>query len=129
VQGDLTAVVPGRPDADLRALVELVADVESRGPGMTVRFSSDSVRRALDVMDAEELLEQLAAASLTALPQPLEYLVRDVARSHGSVRIGPAGAYLRSEDPAALARLLTHPELTHLDLHTLAPTVLVARAD
>src|SRR5699024_717884 len=128
VQGDLTAVVPGRPAADLRALVVLVADVESRGPGMTVRFSSDSVRRALDSMDAEELLERLAAGSVTALPQPLEYLVRDVARSHRAVRIGPAGAYLRAPDPAALPRLLAHPELTHLGLPAIAPTVLVARA-
>ncbi|HLS62968.1 MAG TPA: helicase-associated domain-containing protein [Ruania sp.] len=130
VQGDLTAVVPGRPAAELRALVELVADVESRGPGMTVRFSADSVRRALDSgLTAEDLIEQLRAASLTPLPQPLEYLVHDVARTHGSVRIGAAGAYLRAEDPAVLARLLAHPELTHLGLHAIAPTVLVARAD
>src|SRR5699024_904545 len=43
--------------------------------------------------------------------------------------IGPAGAYLRTTDPAALPRLLAHPELTHLGLHAIAPTVLVARAD
>ncbi|WP_022919410.1 helicase-associated domain-containing protein [Ruania albidiflava] len=130
VQGDLTAVVPGRPEPGLRSLVELVADVESRGPGMTVRFSADSVRRALDSgLAAEDLLEQLRAVSVTPLPQPLEYLVHDVARSHGAVRVGAAGAYLRAEDPAALGRVLAHPELTHLGLHTIAPTVLVARAD
>lgn len=128
IQGDLTAVVPGRPSPQLRELVDLVADVESRGPGMTVRFSADSVRRALDAgTDADDLLSRLRAASLTPLPQPLEYLVRDVARSHGSVRIGAAGAYLRAEDPAALARVVAHPKLSHLGLQALAPTVLVAR--
>ena len=128
IQGDLTAVVPGRPTAELRELVDLTADVESRGPGMTVRFSSDSVRRALDAgTDAEDLLERLRGASLTPLPQPLEYLVRDVARSHGAVRVGGAGAYLRAEDPAALSRVLAHPGLEHLGLHAIAPTVLVAR--
>ncbi|WP_147916086.1 helicase-associated domain-containing protein [Ruania zhangjianzhongii] len=129
IQGDLTAVVPGRPSAQLRELVDLVADVESRGPGMTVRFSADSVRRALDSgTDADELLDRLRAASLTPLPQPLEYLVRDVARSHGAVRIGGVGAYLRAEDPSALARVVAHPGLAHLGLQAIAPTALVARA-
>lgn len=128
VQGDLTAVVPGRPDTTLRELVDLTADVESRGPGMTVRFTATSVRRALDAgVDADTLLDRLRAVSLTPLPQPLEYLVRDVARSHASVRIGAAGAYLRAEDPAVLARVAAHPELSHLGLHAIAPTVLVAR--
>lgn len=128
IQGDLTAVVPGRPSPKLRELVDLVADVESRGPGMTVRFSADPVRRALDVgTGADELLERLREASLTPLPQPLEYLVRDVARSHGALRIGGAGAYLRAEDPAALARVVAHPGLAHLGLHAIAPTVLVSR--
>src|SRR5699024_7664814 len=63
------------------------------------------------------------------LPQPFESLVRYVARSHETVRVGSAGAYVRSEDPAALTRLLEREELAHLGLRPLAPTVLLARAD
>ena len=136
IQGDLTAVVPGRPTLGLRALVESVAEVESREPATTLRFTPDSIRRGLESgtesgepMAAEDLLEQLRAASATPLPQPLEYLVRDVARSHETVRVGSAGAYVRSEDPAALTRLLEREELAHLGLRPLAPTVLLARAD
>ena len=43
------------------------------------------------------------------MPQPLAYLVDDVARRHGSIRVGPAGSYLRIDDAAEAAALLTHP--------------------
>lgn len=130
IQGDLTAVVPGRPSPGLDSFIQAVAEVESREPATTLRFTPDSVRRGLDgASGPEELLAKLRTASATPLPQPLEYLVRDVARSHESVRVGAAGAYLRSDDPAALTQLLTRDDLSHLGLRALAPTVLVARAD
>ncbi|MPV90500.1 hypothetical protein GB882_17650 [Georgenia ruanii] len=130
VQGDLTAVVPGRPEPDLAELLAACADVESRGAALTVRFTAGSVRRALDAgLGASELLDALAARSRTPLPQPLEYLVRDVARRHGQVRVGTARAYLRVEDAAAGATLQAAPALADLGLRSIAPTVLVSPAD
>ncbi|KAE8762845.1 helicase-associated domain-containing protein [Georgenia thermotolerans] len=130
VQGDLTAVVPGRPEPELAELLAACADVESRGAALTVRFTAGSVRRALDAgLGATELLDALAARSRTPLPQPLEYLVRDVARRHGQVRVGTAGAYLRVEDAAAGATLQAAPALAELGLRSIAPTVLVSPAD
>jgi hypothetical protein len=129
VQGDLTAVVPGRPDPGLADLLSLCAEAESRGAALTVRFTAESVRRALDAgLGADELLTALAERSRTPLPQPLEYLVRDVARRHGQVRVGAASAYLRVEDAAAAATLVGDPALAHLALRTLAPTVLISAA-
>lgn len=129
VQGDLTGVVPGRPEPELGALLERAAEVESRGSGLTVRFTPSSVRRALDAgMSGEELREALQRWSRTPLPQPLEYLISDTARRHGQVRVGGAGSYVRVEDPALARELAADPRLSRMQLLALAPTVLVSPA-
>ncbi|MFI2103057.1 helicase-associated domain-containing protein [Isoptericola sp. NPDC019693] len=127
LQGDLTGIVPGRPSQALALLLERSADVESRGAATTVRFSPSSVTRALDHgTTADELLDALAGRSRVPVPQPLEYLVRDTARRHESLRVGSAGSYVRAADPTVLAGLVADPRLAHLGLVRLAPTVLAA---
>ena len=127
LQGDLTGIVPGRPSLVLAALLEQVATVESRGAATTVRFTEASVRAALDAgRTGEELLSLLARHARTGVPQPLEYLVLDVARRHGVARVGAASAYVRSEDPALIAGLEDDRALRGLGLVRLAPTVLAA---
>ncbi|ADG73637.1 conserved hypothetical protein [Cellulomonas flavigena DSM 20109] len=129
LQGDLTGIVPGRPGAELEDLLDLAAVVESRGGAVTVRFTADSVLRALDQgTTADDLLARLAAAARGRVPQPLEYLVRDVARKHGRLRAGAASSYVRADDPALLAGLADDPRLAVLRPRLLAPTVLVADA-
>ncbi|MBT0993108.1 helicase-associated domain-containing protein [Cellulomonas sp. DKR-3] len=129
VQGDLTGIVPGRPSAALEALIERTAVVESRGGALTVRFTPESVRGALDDgLTADEVLERLAGHARGGLPQPLEYLVRDAARRHGRLRAGAASSYLRADDPTLLAGLADDPRLAGLGLLQLAPTVLAAQA-
>jgi hypothetical protein len=128
LQGDLTGVVPGRPSPDLEALIERAARVESRGGALTVRFTPESVRGALDAgTTSDELLAELDAHARGAVPQPLEYLVRDAARRHGRLRAGAASSYVRAEDPALLAGLVEDPRLASLRLVRLAPTVLAAQ--
>lgn len=129
LQGDLTGIVPGRPSAPLEALVERAAVVESRGGALTVRFTPDSVRRALDDgLTADELVDRLGQFSRGGIPQALDYLVRDAARRHGRLRAGAASSYLRADDPALLAGLADDPRLADLGLLQLAPTVLAAQA-
>ena len=129
LQGDLTGIVPGRPTRDLAALLERAARVESRGAAVTVRFSIESVRAALDAgQTADELLTELATYARGPVPQPLAYLVRDAARRHGRVRVGSALGYVRSEDPMLLAGLVEDAGLADLGLVRIAPTVLVANA-
>lgn len=130
VQADLTAIAPGPLHGELAQLMRLVADVESRGGATVHRFTPASVRRALDAgWTADELLESLRGASRTGLPQPLEYLVRDVARRHGQTRVGGATAYIRSDDESVLESLLVERALNALRLRRIAPTVLVSSAD
>jgi hypothetical protein len=127
IQADLTAVAPGRLEGELAALMRLVADVESRGGATVYRLRAESIRRAMDAgWSADQLLVALRAASATPLPQPLEYLVGDVARRHGATRVGTVTSYVRSDDVAALDSMTKERALAPLQLRRIAPTVLVS---
>ncbi|MGA5067224.1 helicase-associated domain-containing protein [Streptomyces exfoliatus] len=130
LQADLTAVAPGplrRPLADALAVL---ADVESKGGATVYRFTPGSVRRALDAgRNASDLHEFLKAHSRTPVPQPLAYLIDDVARRHGHLRVGAASAYVRCDDDAVLGEILADRRSAALGLRRIAPTVLAAQTD
>ncbi len=127
LQADLTAVAPGPLEREVGRSMALLADVESRGGATVYRFGAASVRRALDAgWTGDEVRAFLQAHSRTPVPQPLSYLVDDVARRHGHLRIGPASVYLRSEDPREVDALVADRSLAGLGLRRLAPTVAVS---
>ncbi|MFD4341503.1 helicase C-terminal domain-containing protein [Streptomyces anulatus] len=130
LQADLTAVAPGPLERPLAETLSVLADVESKGGATVYRFTPGSVRRALDAgQAAADLHAFLAAHSRTPVPQPLSYLIDDVARRHGHLRIGSASAYVRCDDEAVLNEILADRRSTGLRLRRLAPTVLAAQAD
>jgi Helicase conserved C-terminal domain len=129
IQGDLTAIAPGPLVPALAARLQQVAEVESRGGATVYRFSATSLRRGLDVgWSAAEMHSFLEEVSRTPVPQPLTYLVDDTARTYGTVRVGYAEAFLRSDDEAALAHLVADPKAASLGLRLLVPTVVVSSA-
>lgn len=128
LQADLTAVAPGPLTSELNRWMTLAADVESKGGATVYRFSDASVRRALDAgQGADELLAALERHSATPVPQALSYLVADVARRHGRIRVGTAGAYVRCDDPALLDQITADRRSASLRLRRLAPTVIASR--
>ncbi|MFI6491346.1 helicase-associated domain-containing protein [Streptomyces sp. NPDC050564] len=130
LQADLTAVAPGPLERPLADTLGVLADVESKGGATVYRFTPGSVRRALDAgRSASDLHAFLAAHSRTPVPQPLAYLIDDVARRHGHLRIGAASAYVRCDDDALLNEILADKRSAGLRLRRLAPTVLAAQAD
>ncbi len=130
LQADLTAVAPGPLERPLADMLSVLADVESKGGATVYRFTPGSVRRALDAgRAATDLHAFLAAHSRTPVPQPLSYLIDDVARRHGHLRIGAASAYVRCDDEAVLNEILADRRSTGLRLRRLAPTVLASQAD
>ncbi|MEU5975958.1 helicase-associated domain-containing protein [Streptomyces sp. NPDC047315] len=130
LQADLTAVAPGPLERPLAETLAVLADVESKGGATVYRFTPGSVRRALDAgRTAAELHALLAAHSRTPVPQPLSYLIDDVARRHGHLRIGAASAYVRCDDDAMLDEILADKRSAGLRLRRLAPTVVASSAD
>jgi hypothetical protein len=128
IQADLTAVAPGPLVAELARELALMADVESTGGATVYRFGPASVRRALDAgRSAADLLDLLTRHSKTPVPQPLTYMIEDVARRHGHLRVGIASCYVRCDDPATLDEILASREAPGLRLHRLAPTVVASR--
>ncbi|MBA0053142.1 DNA-binding protein [Streptomyces sp. AJS327] len=127
LQADLTAVAPGPLTRELSAVLGVLAEVESTGGATVYRFTPASVRRALDAgRAATDLHAFLTAHSRTPVPQPLSYLIDDVARRHGHLRVGAASSYLRCDDDALLAEILADRRAATLGLRLLAPTVLAS---
>ena len=130
LQPDLTAIAPGPLHTALAQTLAVAADIESKGGATVYRFTPASVRRALDAgRSADELHAFLARHSRTPVPQPLSYLVDDVARRHGVLRVGAASSYLRCDDDSLLNELLADRRGVQLRLRRLAPTVLAAQVD
>ncbi|MGI5153795.1 helicase-associated domain-containing protein [Microbispora sp. CA-102843] len=128
-QADLTAVVRGMPGPELAELLDDVADRESEGHAVVWRFTASTVRRAFDRgHEAGALLARLAEAAEAPLPQPLEYLIKDTARTHGRVRVVRSGCCIRSDDEALVEELARSQTLRTLGLRKIAPTVLISVA-
>ncbi len=128
VQADLTVVVPGPLRRDLADDLATVATVESAGTAMVYRISDQSIRHALDIGKTRDWMHDLFARhSKTPVPQGLTYLIDDVARRHGQLRIGMASSFVRCEDPALLAQAVA-ATAERLQLRALAPTVAVSPA-
>ena len=129
IQGDHTAIAPGPLAPALLQEMMSMAKIESRGSATVFRFTSESIRHALDTgASAEEIQRFLATTSKTPVPQSLFYLVNDVARKHGRLRVGGGLAYLRCDDETLLAEAIKDRRLAKLNLRRLAPTILISEA-
>ena len=127
---------PGRPDrgragpARVRAGPQAAAGrggrVARRRDRLPVHARPRSGARWTSAGRRPSCTSSSASVSRTPVPQPLEYLVDDTARTFGTVRVGHAEAYLRADDETALTELLHHPPRPGLGLRRLAPTVLVS---
>ena len=58
----------------------------------------------------------------------MTYLIDDVARRHGQLRVGMAQSFVRCEDAALLAQAVAAPAAEQLEMRLLAPTVAVSQA-
>ena len=130
IQSDNTAIAPGPLEHEVAQELALIADVESRGGATVFRFSEGSIRRGLDDgRTGEKISKFLAKTSKTPMPQPLEYLIADVAKKHGKLRVGNTASFIRCEDSALITQILGDKRLDVLGLRKIAPEVLICGHD
>lgn len=130
IQGDNTAIAPGPLTIEISRHLSTFADIESRGGATVYRFSESSLRRGLDHgHTGEEIRSFLREISKTPVPQPLDYLISDVAKKHGRLRVGYANCYIRCDDEAVIASILKDRNLEHLRIRQIAPQVLIGDAE
>jgi Helicase conserved C-terminal domain len=128
LQSDLSAVVSGQASAAGAQVLAAAAAPEGHGAAATWRFSPSSIRAALDAgWTADVLRAELLAAAGRELPQPLDYLIGDVARRHGTVRVRETRCCVTGSE-AETAEILHTRGLARLDLRRIAPTVLTSPA-
>lgn len=81
LQADLTAVAPGPLAAAAARELGAIADIESRGGATVYRFSPTTLLRGAEQgWHPDAILAMLRSRSRTPVPQPLVYLIRDLAR-------------------------------------------------
>jgi Helicase conserved C-terminal domain len=130
IQADNSAVAPGPLTVELSNMIGTLADIESRGGATVYRFSEASIRRGLDHgQTGDQIKDFLKRTSKTPVPQPLEYLINDVAKRHGRLRVGASNSYIRCEDEALIQQIIVDNKLDHLRLRKLAPQVLISDAE
>jgi hypothetical protein len=130
IQSDNTAIAPGPLEHEMSQELDLIADIESRGAATVFRFSESSLRRGLDHgRTGEEILAFLKKASKTPVPQPLEYLIGDISKKHGKLRVGSASSFIRCEDSALITQILKDKKVDALGLRRIAPEVLICTHD
>jgi hypothetical protein len=130
IQSDNTAIAPGPLEHEVAQELDLIADIESRGAATVFRFSESSLRRGLDHgRTGEEILAFLKKTSKTPVPQPLEYLIGDISKKHGKLRVGNASSFIRCEDTALITQIIKDKKVEALGLRRIAPEVLICTHD
>ncbi|WP_405215978.1 helicase-associated domain-containing protein [Agrococcus sp. Ld7] len=93
LQPDLSAVAPGPLEGQVEARLRRIATIERAGIASHWRISAQSIAAGLAAGDdADSVLAFLTEISLTGVPQPVTYLVRDTAAKFGSLRVRPVDA-------------------------------------
>jgi hypothetical protein len=130
IQSDNTAIAPGPLEHEVSQELDLIADIESRGAATVFRFSEASLRRGLDHgRTGEEILAFLKKSSKTPVPQPLEYLIGDISKKHGKLRVGNVSSFIRCEDTALITQIIKDKKVDALGLRRIAPEVLICTHD
>ncbi|MFM6842022.1 MAG: helicase-associated domain-containing protein [Candidatus Planktophila sp.] len=130
IQSDNTAIAPGPLEHEISQELDLIADIESRGAATVFRFSESSLRRGLDHgRTGDEILVFLKKTSKTPVPQPLEYLIGDISKKHGKLRVGIASSFIRCEDTALITQILRDKKVESLGLRRIAPEVMICTHD
>lgn len=122
IQPDLTIIAPGPLNPAIGFQLLAFTDLDAPGLAASMSVSERSITRALDAgWSIEEIRSTLTDVSLTPLPQPLEYLLDDLERKHGSITVTREtppgrGSVIHVSDEPLARELLADSNLRHLGL-------------
>jgi hypothetical protein len=126
LQSDLTAMALGPLDPLVAGRLAELADRQAGSSVPVFRFTESSVRRALDRgWTVEAITSFLADHALSGVPQALGYLLADVERRYGTVRVLEATAVIVTDDEATAVEIASTNRAARLGLRLVAPNVLV----
>ena len=130
LQDDLSVVSPGSLAPEVSAQLRTLATVENYTLAPTFRFSRASLDQALTMGETEASIRAfLQDISLTGLPQPLDYLITDVVRRHGLLRVRQReeGTTVYSPDSSVLREIEVDRGLRSLNVNRYDEKTLITR--
>ncbi|NYF09907.1 hypothetical protein HDC94_001063 [Leifsonia sp. AK011] len=120
LQRDLTIVAPGPLEPAVERRLRLMADLDARALATTWRISAASLDRAMAAGEHSDAIRDfLTGISLTGIPQPLDYLLRETATRFGLVRVAASpsgGTRVHSVDASILRALAVDRSVASLGL-------------
>jgi hypothetical protein len=130
VQADLTIIAVGPLPTDKELELRRFVETERIGVASTYRISTLSVTYGLETglveQDIRALLTELSG---TALPQPVDYLIREAATRFGRLvlREVPNGTLIQSEDLILLTQILNDSTLKTVSITKTSESTLESR--
>jgi hypothetical protein len=123
-QADLSLIAPGPLPTDVEIAVRRFADTEQIGMASTYRMSALSISHGLETgLTEEDIREWLLELSGKALPQPVDYLIREAAQRFGRLTIGvgelETKSVIKSLDSILLAQILNETKLKPFAMYAL----------
>ena len=105
VQADHTVIAPPDLAADVALQLGTIASLESHSGARVYRIDDQSLLSAFDAgLDADEVVDFLAAHSSARVPDVVERVIRDAFARHGRLRVGSTSTWLACDDPALLSQ-------------------------
>ncbi len=132
---DLSIVSPGPLQPDVERRLRRVAEPATRGLAPTFRLSTESLQSAFaSGLSEDDIRALLTEVSLSGLPQPVDYLLAETARRHGTLRVSaapaeraPSKTMLTSEDELLLSAIVADRTLAVLGLVRVSQTEATSR--
>lgn len=126
VQADLSVIAPGPLTLEIEKKLRTFLDADKVGLASHFRISALSLSYALETgLDVDQIRTTLVELSGKNLPQPVEYLLADVARRFGRLRVVAddtgASSFIEVHEPAFAIELANDLRLRSLSLRQIEP--------
>jgi len=123
-QADLSIIAPGPLPTDLEILLRRFADTEQIGMASTYRMSALSLSHGFETgMTEPEIRSLLLELTEKALPQPVDYLIREAAQRFGRLTVSAGEletrSVVKSVDSILLAQILNEAKLKPFAMYAL----------